>query len=149
MLTKGGTYFCSLQKVGNVSINVHHLILVKSHFCNHLLDNNDQCYFSMTHFLSQHHSFFCASVYAYTPSFEFVCFFYFLYKLFIMANLQQSASSALAESLMDEAPDFSTNQLSNLPNLNTILAHPMHLTKEWHVEIPMRRMRIPIPGDFG
>ena len=54
-----------------------------------------------------------------------------------MANLQQSASSALAESLMDEAPDFPTNQLSNLPNLNlnTILAHPMEQTKEWHASV--------------
>ena len=49
-----------------------------------------------------------------------------------MANLQQSASSALAESLMDEAP---TNQLSNLPNLNTILAQPMQETKEWHASV--------------
>ena len=49
-----------------------------------------------------------------------------------MANLQQSASSALAESLMDEAPDFPT---SNLPNLNTILARPMPETKEWHASV--------------
>ena len=58
-----------------------------------------------------------------------------------MANLQQSASSALAESLMDEAPDFPTNQLSNLPNLNTILARPMMpeieivTAKEWHASV--------------
>ena len=49
-----------------------------------------------------------------------------------MANLQQSASSALAESLMDEAPDLPTNQPSNL---NTILAHPMQQTKEWHSSV--------------
>ena len=52
-----------------------------------------------------------------------------------MANLQQSASNALAESLMDEAPDLPTNQPSNLPNLNTILAHPMQQTKEWHASV--------------
>ena len=52
-----------------------------------------------------------------------------------MANLQQIASSALAESLMDEAPDFPTNQPSNLLNLNTILAHPMQQTKEWHASV--------------
>ena len=52
-----------------------------------------------------------------------------------MANLQQSASSASAESLMDEAPDFPTTQPSNQLNLNTILAHPMEKTKEWHASV--------------
>ena len=33
-------FFVCLQKVGNVSINAHHLLLVKSPFCNHLLNNN-------------------------------------------------------------------------------------------------------------
>ena len=52
-----------------------------------------------------------------------------------MANLQQIATSELAESLMNEAQDFPTNKPSNLTNLNTILTHPMQQTKEWHASV--------------
>jgi hypothetical protein len=52
-----------------------------------------------------------------------------------MASLQQSPSSALAERLMNEAPNFATNQPSNLPNLNTVSAQPMQQSKEWHASV--------------
>ena len=59
LLVKGGLHFCTEKKchpsfsnkiqiinkkASNVSENAHHLLLLKSYYCNHLHDNNVQCH---------------------------------------------------------------------------------------------------------
>ena len=53
----------------------------------------------------------------------------------IQTSQSNGPSSALAERLMNEAPNFATNQPSNLPNLNTVSAQPMQQSKEWHASV--------------
>ena len=43
LLVKGGTHFFATKKVTHVSKNAYLLLLVKTYFCNHLYDNNEDC----------------------------------------------------------------------------------------------------------
>ena len=43
LLVKGGTHFFATKKVTHVSKNAYLLLLVKTYFCNHLHDNNENC----------------------------------------------------------------------------------------------------------
>ena len=48
---KGSRHFCTRKKCHHLSVtsviadseNAHHLLLLKSYYCNHLLDNNAKC----------------------------------------------------------------------------------------------------------
>ena len=48
-----------------------------------------------------------------------------------MSSLQKQQISKLVKMLMNEVPNFSTNQPSNLPNVNTVSAQPMQQIKGW------------------
>ena len=47
-----------------------------------------------------------------------------------MSSLQKQQISKLVEMLMNEVPNFATNQPSNLPNVNTVSAQPMQPSTE-------------------
>ena len=54
----------------------------------------------------------------------------------IQTSQSNGPSSALAERLMNEAPNFATNQPSNLYTyMNTVLAQSMQQSKEWHASV--------------
>ena len=52
-----------------------------------------------------------------------------------MSSLQKQQISTLVKILMNEVPNFATNQPSNLPNVNTVSAQPMQQSKEWNVSL--------------
>ena len=48
-----------------------------------------------------------------------------------MSSLQKQQISKLVEMLMNEVPNFATNQPNNLPNVCTVSAQTMQKNKEW------------------
>ena len=73
----------------------------------------------------------------------FFLFFRFLFTNCIFlpnqtASLQKSLISTLVKMLMNEVPNYVTNQRSNLPQfnrLNRVLAQPMQQSNKWHASV--------------
>ena len=60
-----------------------------------------------------------------------------------MSSLQKQQISTLVKMLMNEVPNFASNQPSLLPNVNTVSAQPMKQGKEWNVSLtPNNRNRL-------
>ena len=52
-----------------------------------------------------------------------------------MTFFQKRLISTTVKMLMDERPNFATNQPNYLSNLNKVSAQPLQQSKEWHASV--------------